>query len=804
MRIKFNSYLMLFILIWVINGIEIKAGGRYVAPVEAVPYPTGAGKVYAQGGKGYETGLVAKYPGADKGWSTSERSFNGTFDAWCVPVDGWFFIGWTEDSPWSEGSTFISTEVGSSDAKIRLSNDVPSYSVPNVSSGTWNDNVQGKECVAWMNDNKEKCKFCYGNFARVIASTDSEDGETSYSPLVNKDGDVVTLTAVVTNEASHFSHWALNGTNVSTSPTYSFTVSSSNYGNYKAVFETIGYPDDGTYIFKNVGTNHYASCGGDPLAPNAMRDKDFCTTYTVDINDQGGIAAFTTGGTDLYSYRSDFISYLNDVLTSLGVDNPDATDFVTNSSTIYLEAHVGGYAAFHQIPTLSSNVSSVTDWNAIKARIIETVHTSNLNTAEQRFLLKVVNIIEPNGKYYITASEDGTNIYYTTDGPTDYALWNQETTSATYISNANGWCHLKNTGTGGYAGFIGNEFNQSSNPDFSNLATMLSAEDAISSPCDIFFVKNTGNQSDLYAQGYGIRNQNDYLTFMTNEIDGSLIISAWNTVFLYADGNELKGTTNQNQENMYWTLEPLTESTMDKYYFGAKCNAKFTDGKGHYYTTMFTCFPYKCMDGIKAYYLKSDGVDLDNKRIVCTEIESGKVPANTAVILECNGLTPKENRLLPINCSYNYNTNELTCSDESVGTITDNILTGTYFNHGENHIPYTRNSDGSVRYLVFSISDGLLGFYKHNTMQYLSANKAYLDMNKLESAGIKDLNGYTLAFESSGETTNIENLSDVSNSQNSHILGVYNIMGVKVADKIEGSNLPKGVYIINGKKFIVR
>ena len=488
----------------------------------------------------------------------------------------------------------------------------------------------------------------------------------------------------------------------------------------------------------------------------------------------------------------------------MGVDNPDATDFVTNSSTIYLEAHAGGYAAFNQIPTLSSNVSSVTDWNAIKARIIETVHTSNLNTAEQRFLLKVVNIIEPNGKYYITASEDGTNIYYTTDGPTDYALWNQEKTSATYNSNANGWCHLKNTGTGGYAGFIGNEFNQSSNPDFSNLATMLSAEDAMSSPCDIFFVKNNGNQSDLYAQGYGIRNQNDWLTFMTNEIDGSLIISAWNTAFLYADGNELKGTTNQNQENMYWTLEPLTESTMDKYYFGAKCNAKFTDGKGHYYTTMFTCFPYKCMDGIKAYYLKSDGVDLDNKRIVCTEIESGKVPANTAVILECNGLTPKENRLLPINCSYNYNTNELTCSDASVGTITDNILTGTYFNHGENRIPYTRNSDGSVRYLVFSISDGLLGFYKHNTMQYLSANKAYLDMNKLEDAGIKDLNGYTLAFESSGETTNIENLSDVSNSQNSHILGVYNIMGVKVADRIEGSNLPKGVYIINGKKYIIR
>lgn len=812
MKLNFKSYLFLFLLGWVVNSYEVKAGSsnRHVAPVEAVPYPTGAGTVYADGSKSWKSGLIPKYQsiGASKGWSTNTSSFKGTFNAYCVPKANWFFIGWTEDEHWEEGKTFISKEKGSSSNKVTLSNDVTSYETDVSSSGTYSDNDQGVKCVTWMNNNKDKCKFCYGNFARVISSTDSQDGTTTYSPLVNNDGDVVTITATPNSSDTQFSHWRrldssgnLLDENASTLSNYTFTISSENYGEYVAVFQTVQYPDNGTYIFKNVGTGLYASNGSDVLSPSANREKDFCTTYSIEVDETGELTVFLSGTTDVYYYRNDIISFINGILSSLGVTNHDASDFVNAASKIHLESKAGGYAAYHQIPELSSNVSGVTTWNDIKTAINSSLSESTLTPNEQKFLSSVISQIEPGEKYYLTASTDGSSIYYTTEGPSDYALWNQEVSQSTYLTNSSGWCHLKNIGTNQYTGFIGNVFNISANPDFSNLATMVSSEEGLSNPCNVFFVKNSGNMSDLYAQGYGIRNQvNDWLTF--DDTDGTLKISAWGTAYLYADGNELKGTTNKNESNSSWALEPLTESSIDKYYFGAKCNSKYTDGKGHYYTTMYTCFPYKCMDGVKAYYVNEAGIDLENKRITCTEIESGKVPANTAVILECNGLSPKENRLVPIACSYNYNTNVLTCSDTSVGTITDNVLIGTYFNHGDNVTPYTRNSDGSVRYLVFSISNGLLGFYKHNTMEYLSANKAYLDMNRLESAGIKSISGYTLAF----ETNNDEATSIIETSQKADVTpkGVYNMMGVKVGENIDDETLPKGIYIVNGQKYLKR
>ena len=92
----------------------------------------------------------------------------------------------------------------------------------------------------------------------------------------------------------------------------------------------------------------------------------------------------------------------------------------------------------------------------------------------------------------------------------------------------------------------------------------------------------------------------------------------------------------------WWIFEPLTEEYIDQYYFGAAPGAKvMKDGK--YYTTMYTAFPYKLMDGVKAYYVSG----IEDGKLELVEIE-GKVPANTAVLLECNGTAPKGNRLLPL------------------------------------------------------------------------------------------------------------------------------------------------------------
>ena len=49
-----------------------------------------------------------------------------------------------------------------------------------------------------------------------------------------------------------------------------------------------------------------------------------------------------------------------------------------------------------------------------------------------------------------------------------------------------------------------------------------------------------------------------------------------------------------------WYLEVIDEDNIDENYFGAMPDANCTKN-GKYYTTMYTAFPYKCMDDVKAY-----------------------------------------------------------------------------------------------------------------------------------------------------------------------------------------------------------
>ena len=93
-----------------------------------------------------------------------------------------------------------------------------------------------------------------------------------------------------------------------------------------------------------------------------------------------------------------------------------------------------------------------------------------------------------------------------------------------------------------------------------------------------------------------------------------------------------------------WYLEVIDEDNIDENYFGAMPDANCTKN-GKYYTTMYTAFPYKCMDGVKAYTvdrLTDTGIPHLKK------IENGIVPAYTAVVLECKSTITKENRLLPL------------------------------------------------------------------------------------------------------------------------------------------------------------
>ena len=56
-----------------------------------------------------------------------------------------------------------------------------------------------------------------------------------------------------------------------------------------------------------------------------------------------------------------------------------------------------------------------------------------------------------------------------------------------------------------------------------------------------------------------------------------------------------------------------------------------------------------------------------------------------------------------------------------------------------------------------------------------------------------------------GDGTITNGISDITaDGENTNVTGVYNLNGQKVSDGTTTDNLPKGIYIVNGKKHVVR
>ncbi len=171
-----------------------------------------------------------------------------------------------------------------------------------------------------------------------------------------------------------------------------------------------------------------------------------------------------------------------------------------------------------------------------------------------------------------------------------------------------------------------------------------------------------------------------------------------------------------------WRFHLLDEEHFDTNYIGAKADAG-TLKNGKYYTTMYTSFAYECRDGMKAYVADrfTDSGDLHLKAI-----KSGKVPAFTAVVLECNGTTPRENRMMPIT--------------EELAPIEGNLLKGEIWLNDESGTPdnYRTKFDPSTMRLLskkgtFSKEPATDPMSDNAPLTYIANNTCYLDVSELET-----------------------------------------------------------------------
>lgn len=185
------------------------------------------------------------------------------------------------------------------------------------------------------------------------------------------------------------------------------------------------------------------------------------------------------------------------------------------------------------------------------------------------------------------------------------------------------------------------------------------------------------------------------------------------------------------------------------------------------YGTFYTDKNYVLPQGLTAFAYTS--VNGDNSLNKSEEYVAGDiVPANTAVVVKgAKG-------------SYNYYNTE----EAATKTIEKNLLKGVTT---DTRIEAT---SGVKRYILTRADDGILAFYRTNTGNInVKANRAYLEVPTAMAVA---------SFSLEGSATGINNVVTTAAKQ-----GIYTIFGVRL-NATTTKELPAGIYIVDGKKVIVK
>ena len=236
-----------------------------------------------------------------------------------------------------------------------------------------------------------------------------------------------------------------------------------------------------------------------------------------------------------------------------------------------------------------------------------------------------------------------------------------------------------------------------------------------------------------------------------------------------------------------WILEKVDDTN----YFGVKPSTNMRGRDGKYYTTLYVDFPFQIKGDVKAYTI--EGVEAKNAdgyyfaKVKKLAQQGDVVPAQTAVVLECNSTNPADNQLLPTGDEIPETSNNRLC-----GTFFGSAINGLTVKDGAGN-DYNVTHD-NIRAFNINTADSRnpIGFYKvKSNVTNIPGNKAFLVLTNAEAQA----KGFVLEFEDGG-TTGIET---IENSKNSTEDGVYyDLQGRRV------ENPTRGVYIVNGKKVVIK
>ena len=366
--------------------------------------------------------------------------------------------------------------------------------------------------------------------------------------------------------------------------------------------------------------------------------------------------------------------------------------------------------------------------------------------------------------------------------------------------NGAGYYRVKNVTSGRYMSLSDNQsrgvdFN-SCTADCGAMQTSKIMDNIYSDPGSIFYLDHiSGVSYNVVGQGTSLHDIINYYIYISpvgsfykiyQEQKGQRI-----TLSDFDDVEEDESYVATTGGKTTWYITPL--NTTDNY-IGVKPTISVGD---KHYAAVFTGYPYTLGAGMKAYYINKV---IEEEGVVIIKELTGTIPAKTPVLIECSSTDISKNQITPVL--------------NSVAVPSDNVANGVYFCLGDRwsaHYNSTKFDPSTMRVLSLNTYGNLAvststqnlktvmiepkgADGKHLTITAIPANSWYIPVSSSAPSELKLVTAEQYA-------TGIKDITVKPAS----LYNVYTLEGVQIKKNATSiSDLHPGIYIINGKKVVIK
>lgn len=366
--------------------------------------------------------------------------------------------------------------------------------------------------------------------------------------------------------------------------------------------------------------------------------------------------------------------------------------------------------------------------------------------------------------------------------------------------NGAGYYRVKNVSTGRYMSLSDNhsrgvDFN-SCTADCGAMQTSKIMDNIYSDPGSIFYLDHIDGVSyNVVGQGTSLHDIINYYIYISP-------VGSYYKIYQEQKGQRvtLSDLDDVEEDESYvattggkttWYITPL--NTTDNY-IGVKPTISVGD---KHYAAVFAGYPYTLGTGMKAYYINKV---IENEGVVIIKELTGTIPAKTPVLIECSSTDISKNQITPV------------LNSDAVPS--DNLAMGVYFCLGDRwsaHYNSTKFDPSTMRVLSLNTYGNLAvststqnlktvmiepkgADGKHLTITAIPANSWYIPVSSSAPSELKLVTAEQYA-------TGIKDITVKPAS----LYNVYTLEGVQIKKNATSiSDLHPGIYIINGKKVVIK